>query len=64
VGNRHISDARLAGKGCVQTIGRQFYNTGPAQVVTSVRRYFEAKVAVGNLAIDDREVAAAQFLDS
>jgi AcrR family transcriptional regulator len=45
-------------------IGRQFYETGPLQGIATLRRYLENEVAAGTLAIDDCEVAAAQFLDS
>jgi AcrR family transcriptional regulator len=45
-------------------IGRQFYETGPMQGVATLRRYLENEVAAGTLAIDDCEVAAAQFMDS
>jgi AcrR family transcriptional regulator len=45
-------------------IGRQFYETGPLQGIVTLRRYLENEVAAGTLAIDDCEVAAAQFLDS
>jgi AcrR family transcriptional regulator len=45
-------------------IGREFYDTGPAKGVAMLRGCLEAQVAAGNLAIDDCEVAAAQFLDS
>ncbi len=45
-------------------IGREFYETGPATGRAMVRRYLEAQVAAGILAIEDCDVAAAQFLDS
>ena len=45
-------------------IGKMFYETGPAVGVATLRSYLEAQVAGGYLAIDDCEVAAAQFLDS
>ena len=45
-------------------IGRQFYETGPMQGIATLRRHLENEVAAGTLAIDDCEVAAAQFLDS
>jgi AcrR family transcriptional regulator len=44
--------------------GRRFYETGPAKGITKVKAYLEAQVAAGVLAIDDCEVAAAQFLES
>jgi AcrR family transcriptional regulator len=45
-------------------IGREFYETGPARGIATLRRYLESEVASGNLVIDDCEVAAAQFLAS
>jgi AcrR family transcriptional regulator len=45
-------------------IGRKFYEAGPAEGVATVRHYLESQVAARNLAIEDCEVAAAQFLDS
>jgi AcrR family transcriptional regulator len=45
-------------------IGKQFYETGPATGIARLRRYLEDQVAAGYLAIEDVEVAAAQFLDS
>jgi AcrR family transcriptional regulator len=45
-------------------IGREFYETGPAEGVTKLCHYLESQVAEGILAIEDCEVAAAQFLDS
>jgi AcrR family transcriptional regulator len=44
-------------------IGREFYETGPAQGIATLRRYLENEVAAGTLMIDDCEVAAAQFLE-
>ena len=44
-------------------IGREFYETGPAEGVTKLRYYLESQVAAG-MKIEDCEVAAAQFLDS
>jgi AcrR family transcriptional regulator len=45
-------------------IGREFYETGPARGIATLRRYLEGEVAAGNLVIDDCEVAATQFLAS
>jgi AcrR family transcriptional regulator len=45
-------------------IGKRFYEAGPATGVARLRRYLEDQVAAGHLAIEDAEVAAAQFLDS
>jgi AcrR family transcriptional regulator len=44
-------------------IGKQFYETGPATGVARLARYLSDQVAAGHLAIDDVELAAAQFLD-
>src|SRR5262245_40812217 len=45
-------------------IGKQFYEAGPATGISRLRRYLEDQVAAGHLAIEDVDVAAAQFLDS
>jgi AcrR family transcriptional regulator len=45
-------------------IGKRFYEAGPATGIARLRRYLEDQVAAGYLAIEDPEVAAAQFLDS
>lgn len=45
-------------------IGKEFYETGPAEGVAKLRHYLDAQVAANVLAIEDCEVAAAQFLDS
>jgi AcrR family transcriptional regulator len=45
-------------------IGRNFYETGPAEGVAKLRHYLESQVAAGTLVVEDCEVAAAQFLDS
>jgi AcrR family transcriptional regulator len=45
-------------------IGRQFYETGPALGIAQLASYLRAQVAAGVLAIEDCEVAAAQFLES
>jgi len=45
-------------------IGKEFYESGPAKGREMVRRYLEAQVAVGILAIEDCDIAAAQFLES
>jgi hypothetical protein len=44
--------------------GRKFYETGPAKGIAKLKAYLEAQVAAGVLAIDDCEVAAAQFIES
>lgn len=45
-------------------VGRQFYETGPAFGLGQLTAYLEAQVAAGVLAVEDCEVAAAQFMDS
>jgi AcrR family transcriptional regulator len=45
-------------------LGAEFYEAGPAKGIARLRDYLEAQVAAGVLAIDDCEVAAAQFLES
>jgi AcrR family transcriptional regulator len=45
-------------------IGKVFYETGPANGIARLTHYLEAQVRAGRLAIDDCEVAAAQFLDT
>jgi AcrR family transcriptional regulator len=45
-------------------VGKKFYETGPAKGIAKVKAYLEAQVAAGVLAIDDCEVAAAQFIES
>jgi AcrR family transcriptional regulator len=45
-------------------IGKRFYEAGAATGVARLCRYLQDQVAAGYLAIDDIEVAAAQFLDS
>jgi AcrR family transcriptional regulator len=45
-------------------MGRRFYETGPAFGLAQLTGYLEAQVAAGVLAIDDCEIAAAQFIDS
>jgi AcrR family transcriptional regulator len=46
------------------SIGRMFYEAGPATGITKLREYLEAQVAAGHLEIQDCEIAAAQFIDS
>jgi AcrR family transcriptional regulator len=43
-------------------IGKVFYETGPAQGIDKLRAYLKAQVDAGAVAIDDCELAAAQFL--
>jgi AcrR family transcriptional regulator len=45
-------------------LGRRFYEAGPATGIARLAAYLEAQVAAGVLAIEDREIAAAQFLDA
>jgi AcrR family transcriptional regulator len=45
-------------------IGKTFYETGPAFGIARVAHYLEDQVAAAVLAVDDCELAAAQFLDS
>lgn len=45
-------------------IGKEFYETGPADGVRKLCSYLESQVGAGILTIEDCEVAAAQFLDS
>jgi AcrR family transcriptional regulator len=45
-------------------IGRKFYEFGPQCGISRLAKYLEDQVKAGLLAIDDCEVAAAQFLDS
>jgi AcrR family transcriptional regulator len=46
------------------SMGDRFYMTGPAFGVSRLRDYLEYKVAAGQLAAHDCEVAAAQLVDS
>jgi AcrR family transcriptional regulator len=45
-------------------VGRKVYESGPAVGVAKVSAYLAAQVEAGVLAIDDCEVAAAQFIES
>jgi len=45
-------------------IGKVFYETGPAVGIGKVADYLRAQTKAGVLAVDDCEVAAAQFLDA
>ncbi|MEZ5817141.1 MAG: TetR/AcrR family transcriptional regulator [Hyphomicrobiaceae bacterium] len=44
-------------------IGRQMYDGGPRRVCRALQTYLEARVAAGELAIADTELAAQQFLE-
>jgi AcrR family transcriptional regulator len=45
-------------------IGKIFYETGPAVGIAKLAAYLRAQTEAGSLAVDDTEVAAAQFLDA
>jgi AcrR family transcriptional regulator len=45
-------------------IGKKFYESGPADGIAKVAAYIKRQVDAGVLAVDDCEVAAAQFLDT
>jgi len=45
-------------------IGKAFYESGPAHGIALLTRYLQGLVKAGVLAIDDCELAAAQFIDS
>jgi len=45
-------------------IGKQFYESGPACGIATLAAYLKAQVDAGVLAVDDCEIAAAQFLDA
>jgi AcrR family transcriptional regulator len=45
-------------------VGAQFYASGPARGIGSLKRYLEDQVAAGALEPHDSEVAAAQFIDA
>lgn len=45
-------------------LGRKFYEAGPATGVTRLAGYLRTQVDAGVLAIDDVEVAAAQFIET
>jgi len=45
-------------------LGRKIYEAGPAYGTAKVAAYLKAQVDAGVLAIDDCEVAAAQFIES
>jgi AcrR family transcriptional regulator len=63
--DRHSSiRAVIAVADRMPSIGRMFYETGPAVGITRMREYLEAQVAAGRLDIPDCEVAAAQLMDS
>jgi AcrR family transcriptional regulator len=45
-------------------LGRKVYETGPAIAVAKLSAYLQAQVDAGVLAIEDCEVAAAQFIET
>ena len=45
-------------------IGKKFYESGPACGIAMLAAYIKAQTDAGVLAVDDCEVAAAQFLDA
>jgi AcrR family transcriptional regulator len=45
-------------------VGRHFYQTGPGFGIAQLEAYLRAQVAAGVLAVEDCEVAAAQFIDA
>jgi AcrR family transcriptional regulator len=45
-------------------LGKAFYETGPAVGIARLAAYLRAQSEAGILAVDDAEVAAAQFMDS
>ncbi|MBD3679795.1 MAG: TetR/AcrR family transcriptional regulator [Rhodobacteraceae bacterium] len=51
----------VAESGRFPEIGREFYASGPARAQAVLAEYLEARVAAGELRIDDIELAAAQF---
>jgi AcrR family transcriptional regulator len=45
-------------------VGRKLYESGPARGVASLAAYLKAQTEAGFLAIDDHEIAAAQFIET
>jgi AcrR family transcriptional regulator len=45
-------------------VGRLFYETGPAHGIDLLASYLSAQVAARVLAVEDCEIAAAQFMDA
>jgi AcrR family transcriptional regulator len=45
-------------------IGKQFYEAGPACGISTLASYIQRQVDAGTLAVEDCEVAAAQFIDA
>jgi len=45
-------------------LGRKVYEAGPAEAIAKLAAYLQAQVEAGVLAIEDCEVAAAQFIET
>ena len=45
-------------------IGKVFYETGPSTGIAKLAAYLRAQTEAGVLAVEDGEIAAAQFLDA
>jgi AcrR family transcriptional regulator len=45
-------------------VGRRFYETGPASGIARLADYLATQVAAGVLAVEDCEIAAAQFMEA
>ncbi|MGE4167235.1 MAG: TetR/AcrR family transcriptional regulator [Xanthobacteraceae bacterium] len=45
-------------------VGRKLYESGPARGVAALAAYLKAQTDAGILAIDDHEIAAAQFIET
>jgi AcrR family transcriptional regulator len=45
-------------------VGRHFYETGPAHGIALLASYLSAQAVAGVLAVEDCEIAAAQFMDA
>ena len=46
------------------SLGKTFYETGPAKGIAKLAAYLKAQTEAGVLTVDDPEVAAAQFMES
>ena len=60
---RPICGRRVAPKSTPE-IGKVFYETGPAFGIARVAAYLRAQTDAGVLAVEDCEIAAAQFMDA
>jgi AcrR family transcriptional regulator len=45
-------------------VGRKFYESGPARGIAQLAEYIGAQVEAGVLAVEDCEIAAAQFMEA